>query len=369
MKVVYLSLSYVPSRRASSVHVMKMCQAMAKRGIETTLVTKRSRKRQESRVDDDFDFYGVDSCFEIVKLPRPAVRGGGLLFQNATTRFLKKSEADIDLVYARDAGGATAAAGLGLPLIFELHAPPSRTDVSRLQKIVRHPGLVRLIVISRALRDRLHDDRLIPEDVEVLVAPDAADPVAIEPTSRESTGPPRYGYIGQLYRGKAMEILAPLAQSMPGAMFDVVGGSPADIESWRAEELSPNLLLHGFVPHGALASWYPRFAAVLLPSQAEVYGASGGSSIGDYMSPMKLFEYMAAGRPIVSSDLPVLREVLRHDENSLLVDPRDPLAWKAALELLWNQPDRAQELAARAHAEFIANYTWDIRAERTLAGI
>jgi len=371
VRIAYVSLSYVPSRRASSVHVMKMCQALTRAGSQVTLITKKSLLREEAGVADDFAFYGIELRFEIVKLPRPAVRGGGLVFQAAVTRFLKRHRGEIDLVYAREAGGAIAATRLDLPLIFEAHAPPTGREVPRFRRIVRHSGLIRIVVISAALRDRLLTDGLIPENVQVLVAPDAADPLGAvcEADAPIASGKACYGYIGQLYPGKAMELLVPLAEAMPDAEFDVVGGSRKDLNRFRAIELPPNLRLHGFVPHGELASWYRRFDAVLLPSQREVYGASGRSAIGEFMSPMKLFEYMAAGRPIVSSDLPVLREVLRHGENSLLVDPQKPDEWRRALELLAAETDMARDLAATARRDFLANYTWDARVERVLPGI
>ncbi len=370
MKIAYVSLSYVPSRRASSVHVMKLGQALTRAGSQVTLITKKSLLREEAGVADDFAFYGIELRFEIVKLPRPAVRGGGLVFQAAVTRFLKRHRGEIDLVYAREAGGAIAATRLDLPLIFEAHAPPTGREVPRFRRIVRHSGLIRIVVISAALRDRLLTDGLIPKNIQVLVAPDAADPLgAMCEAAPIGSGRARYGYIGQLYPGKAMELLVPLAEIMLDAEFDVVGGSRKDLRRLRRVELPPNLKFHGFVPHGGLASLYRRFDAVLLPSQREVYGASGRSAIGEFMSPMKLFEYMAAGKPIVSSDLPVLREVLRHRENALLVPPDDARAWKEALEKLASEPDLARRLAETACRDFLNHYTWDARAASVLEGL
>ena len=54
-----------------------------------------------------------------------------------------------------------------------------------------------------------------------------------------------------------------------------------------------------------------------------------------FTSPLKLFEYMAAGRPIVASDLPALREVLSPDENAVLVTPGSAPAWPPASVVCW----------------------------------
>ncbi|MEO7735902.1 MAG: hypothetical protein ABIY55_33410, partial [Kofleriaceae bacterium] len=74
LQIVYVSLSYIPSRRASSVHVMKMCAALARAGHAVRLIAKRSHDRADHAVDPHA-FYGV-SGFAIDQLARPAHRGG-----------------------------------------------------------------------------------------------------------------------------------------------------------------------------------------------------------------------------------------------------------------------------------------------------
>jgi glycosyltransferase involved in cell wall biosynthesis len=82
---------------------------------------------------------------------------------------------------------------------------------------------------------------------------------------------------------------------------------------------------------------------------------------------MKLFEYLACGRAIVSSDLPVLREVL-NPQNAVLLPAEDGAAWAAALQELQTNPERRARLAAQARQD--ANgYTWEARASRILAGL
>ena len=85
------------------------------------------------------------------------------------------------------------------------------------------------------------------------------------------------------------------------------------------------------------------------------------------MSPLKLFECMGVGKPLVASDLPVLREVLRHGENALLADPGAPEA--SAIRGLAREPARGRRLVGRARADFLAGYTWRARAARVLADV
>jgi len=84
-----------------------------------------------------------------------------------------------------------------------------------------------------------------------------------------------------------------------------------------------------------------------------------------FTSPLKLFDYMAAGVPIVASDLPALREVLTDEENALLVPPGEPDGLARAIERLLGDPALADCLRGRAFAD-VAAYTWDRRAERII---
>jgi glycosyltransferase involved in cell wall biosynthesis len=87
-----------------------------------------------------------------------------------------------------------------------------------------------------------------------------------------------------------------------------------------------------------------------------------------HASPLKMFEYMAAGVPVVASDLPALREVLRHGENALLVPPGDPAGLARALTEVLGNPALADRLASRARQD-VARHTWGGRARRVLEGL
>ena len=85
------------------------------------------------------------------------------------------------------------------------------------------------------------------------------------------------------------------------------------------------------------------------------------------MSPLKIFEYMASAKAILCSDLPVLREVLEHERNALLLSPDQTAPWVAALRRLRADPAYAQALGMRAYEDFEMHYTWKQRAKRIIA--
>jgi glycosyltransferase involved in cell wall biosynthesis len=95
--------------------------------------------------------------------------------------------------------------------------------------------------------------------------------------------------------------------------------------------------------------------------------AVDGKVISDWFSPLKVFEYMAHSKPIVCSDLPVIREVLTHEVTALLVPPDDIDAWSTALARLRADEALARNLSASAYKEIQSKFSYDERAKRILA--
>jgi glycosyltransferase involved in cell wall biosynthesis len=175
----------------------------------------------------------------------------------------------------------------------------------------------------------------------------------------------RIGYVGHLYPGKGIETVAALAQRLPEYDFHVVGGRDTELATWRARTAhSPNLIYHGFVAHRQVQSYMAAMDVLVAPPLPATQSASG-LDIGSWMSPLKIFEYMAARRPIVASDIPVVREILRDGVTALLVAPHDIDAWVAALRRL-DDRDFAEQLARQSRADLAERFTWTARARAVL---
>ena len=361
LNIIYVSLSYVPSRRASSVHVMKMCAALARAGHRVRLIAKRSPDRADHAVDPHA-FYGATG-FVVDTLARPARRGGGVLFAAATLGALLSRRGAADLVYSRDLIGALTALELGMPTIAELHAvPASRVLRALTRRVVQHRALRGLVVISEALRKDLVAEGLMPRGAPVVVAHDAADPPGPIAVVHGRASRPRVGYVGNLYPGRGVDLIMDVARRLPACDFELIGGSEADLATWRARDVPANVALAGFVRPAELAAHYASFDILLMPYARTGIGvASGASDTYRWCSPMKMFEYMATGAPIISSDLPVLGEVLQHEHNALIAPAGDVASWQRAIERLIEDPALARRLADQAYADLLRNHTWDGR--------
>jgi glycosyltransferase involved in cell wall biosynthesis len=177
------------------------------------------------------------------------------------------------------------------------------------------------------------------------------------------------GYTGHLYAGRGMGMLEYLAQRLPHLHFLWVGGRPEDVHAWRQrleDQGIRNVSLVGFIDNQQIPLYQAAADILLMPYERSITGSSGGNSAA-YASPMKMFEYMACRRAILSSDLPVIREVL-NETNAVLVPPEDEQAWEQALQALASDAHRRQALVDQAWLD-VQRYSWEQRARNALAGL
>lgn len=370
MRIAYLAYSPMPSRKASAVHIMKMCQAFGDLGHQVCLFNPRFEQgvsRQQL-----CNFYGVRDVFRLQRLPRPRNRVKGLLRYSWSYRWLVRRW-NPDLIYIRDHGAKVYVhCDFHAPKIVESH----QLTLVRpyLRALERDPWLRRLVVISESLRrdmetscPALGDRLVVHHDGADMVTCTTDEPLVSELGLRP--GMLNVAYIGNLYPGKGMEILMHLLPLASFCHFHVIGGLEDDIQTWKERCAgTENITFHGFMNPARVEQVRGAFDAFVAPFQEKVM-VGPESEISRWMSPLKIFEYMAAGKPIVASSLPVIGEILVDGETALLRSPDDLQGWREALWSLHTNPALGQRLAAAARQELAQNYTWAVRASRILSDL
>lgn len=359
--LLYISHSQLPSVAANSVHVMKMAQAFARTGVDVTLVAMPADPPVEKGVI--YAHYAVSPVFDLCLIKWP--KGRARMIRYILSALWNARRKRDGVIYTRLPRAANFAEFFGWRAVVELHQPESLRTMRSYLRIARRPLIV---VITEALRQQVIADLDCDPDC-VIVAPDGADPI---PADTQPALPPiapdriRAGFLGHLYQGKGMEVIAAMAPRCPWADFEIVGGTDADIAHWKAQPGSlPNICFRGHVPHSQTAGYLKSFDVALLPNQNFVGTAESKThNISQWTSPLKAFEYMAAGLPIVASDQPNLREVLHHDVNALLCEPDNVDAWCRALSQLREDSDLRTRLGQTGRQLFTERYSWEARARR-----
>ena len=169
-------------------------------------------------------------------------------------------------------------------------------------------------------------------------------------------------YAGHLYPWKGVDVLLRALALVPDVRGIIVGGHPAEGDLARLKalavelEIADRVSFSGFVNRREVASSLDRADVLVMPHTA--------TSVSErYASPLKLFEYMARGKPIVASDLLSVREVVQNDTSACLVPPGDPAALAEGIRRVLDDRGLAERIARTAFEEAKA-YSWERRAER-----
>jgi glycosyltransferase involved in cell wall biosynthesis len=241
-----------------------------------------------------------------------------------------------------------------------------------LRWIARHPR-GRLIVISEPLREIYRREY----GLESFVAPDGVDMNRFRPPlttaeARRELGlgdGPWVVYVGGLYAGRGLETLFDAVAGLPVKLLIVGGHDESEVAQWRERAQAAGVTevcFAGYQPPARVPPYLFAADILAMPYSANTKTPSGEDTTG-WMSPLKLYEYLAAGRPIVGSDLPALRTVLQPEENALLAPPDDKVGLRTAMQRLLADGDLAARLAANAR-QTAAAHSWVARA-RTLLGL
>ncbi len=174
------------------------------------------------------------------------------------------------------------------------------------------------------------------------------------------------GYFGHLYYGRGIEIIEAMAKKRPEFLFLVYGGNDSEVLRRKNLNKQKNLRFMGFVPHPLAKKVMKAVDSLLMPYQEKVSIGAPGHDTGEWMSPMKMFEYMSTGVPIISSNLPVLREVLVNRKNAILVKPSDVDDWLAGLDSLHADPALSSRIGEQSFKDLQERYTWKARAKAIL---
>lgn len=373
MKIAYISGGPL-TMKASHIQVVEMCRALANLGHDVALyLGVSSSPTAPASLFPEW----LDVPFEVRPFCSPE-QGVGRLAPCTIQMLFRLWHERRCLVYVRESdlrvGLLTGL--LGIACVIELHRPPR----SRLHRVVltvmqRLPWC-QVVVISHALKDLCVRRYGMAPD-KILVAHDA---VALDmfqrPLSvidaRAALQLPVDGkmvvYAGGLQPGRGLEELLLACQGV--ARLLIVGGAADEVERFRLfahEHGVQDVEYTGFVPHVDIPIYLYAADVLAMPYTAATQ-TRAGIMTSDFMSPLKLYEYMAARRPILATNLPVLREVLRHKDNAFLVEPGSVADLNVGLRALLRDEVLARSIARQARQD-VETLTWENRARTIVESV
>ncbi len=379
MKILYLANLRLPTEKAYGLQIGKMCEAFAKSGLEVTLVYPY---RQNHIPESIFDFYNIKNNFELRELYSPDFYWPGSLdrFSFLIKSFIAAVRLSVhalvqkpDIIYTRDELPAFLMSLFRSNVIFEMHKFSSRRMF--FYKAFRMLE-TKVVCISEGLKKELDGLGFLPENI--IVSHDGVDvdefnvDLGLEEARRQLNLPQKghlLGYVGSLTtmgeRKGLDELFEAFKMIGSGSHLVVVGSSvnPAEVKYYKeyAERLglSEEVIFVGRVPYGQVPVYLKAFDVLAMPFPNTKHYAT-------YMSPLKLFEYMASDRPIVATRLPSVTSIL-NERNSVLVEPGEVKSLADGIKKILENKNFATQIANQALEDVKFSYTWEKRAAQIIS--
>jgi glycosyltransferase involved in cell wall biosynthesis len=381
MKIAYISNSRIPTEKANGVQIVKTCEALTRSGQEVRLIIPKREQIAQFKNIDTFKYYGVKNQFSIICLPTvdllttvnklPHTINIMAYFLEEVTFLVSLAGQNIfeKAIYTRSITAALVCKLLkGKKTVYEVHNITTNNFFKKIHAFFweRLDGVV---AISRGLEAEVNKNSSVP----TAVIPDAVEIAAYQSLNKSqarkslkiSEKVRLVVYCGSLAERKGVFTLAQAAQKLRKErnwQFLFVGGtlSGGDDEKLKKMVQTNNLVnvkFAGLVAPTKVPAYLQAADVLVLPDSAKFKVSR------EYTSPMKLFEYLAAGRVIVASETPANKEVLTDRKNAIFFKPDDAndLAEKISLAL---SNHRLSE-KIRSQAKQDANkYSWEERVKK-----
>jgi len=363
MKIRYAINARIPIQRAHGLQVMKTCEALARAGADVELVVPR---RYNAIMTDPFVYYAVEPIFTITYLPTfDLVRWGipyafalqTLAFTLSLAHYIKRHPDD-SVLYMRGELGWLLPLVSRVPFIWESHIK-GRKSRAEARAIHHATGIV---VVTMRYKEDLIKEYGLQADA-VLVAPDGVDLKQFASGIKKAEARTRLGlplektlvlYAGSDVPWKGLRYLREASRLLPeGYEVIFVGHMETAGRAGSQRFVGPR-------PYEEMPVWLAAADALVLT------GDPASDTARYYTSPMKLFEYMAARRPIVATDLPSFRDILS-EESAVLVTPGDAQALADGIIHAVN--DTGRDMRVDKAWQAVQSYSWQCRAECILAFI
>jgi glycosyltransferase involved in cell wall biosynthesis len=364
MRLIYAFPEPLPLERARGVQVAHTVAELARLGVEVELAYVPNPPLHP------LTYYGVEAPAGLRLTPLSRTLPWPLARIHSNRLFMWRLEARIAaapdaLLFVRHLKLAALLrrSRPARKLVYEAHevfsdtAPPAKRarQFEMESEVVRAATLV--IANSRPTAERLRE---LYGEREIAVLPNGVDWPEQLPQKDWAHAALHIVYAGSFFDWKGVADLVQASSGLPGCTITLYGGDAAQLarERGRAPAAGATLEFHGHVPQQEVMRGLAGACIAVLPNRDDPDSR--------FTSPIKLFEYMAAGCAIVASDLPPLRAVLGEDE-AVWVRPGDPSSLAEGIRRVGADPERARRMGERAR-EKARGYTWRARAER-IAGL
>lgn len=373
-KFIYPVPEILPDNRARFIQIINTCHALANKGVKVEILTGYRKGYDENKI---LEFYGLSSTENLKIIQLPILRrekekyfriSCNEVFYFSLLLHLFIHKRNNSIIFCRHLKLAKFLLKfrkfLNLPMIFEVHEIFHKNEKLKESKKLKikndeikvYNAVDILICITEHLKNAIEEFLL--KKNKIITIPDA---VRAEWFTKERNLEPSFIlYTGSLYEWKGVDTLVSSMKFLPNEKLLIIGDGKRlkEIKDLAIKEKVANRVIFvGSVSHKEIPKYLSQAKVAVIPNILK------GPSL--FSSPLKLFEYMASGIPIVASDLKVFREILQPNETAIFFEPGNPKSLAEAIKKILNSKELSNKLGTNAK-KIAKQYTYEKRAEKIL---
>lgn len=351
----YIAELVLPSRSAYSIQVMKMCNAFSELGYKTNLHVLNSQSNKIHKI------YNCNSNFKIyshnLKINNFISR---LLF---ATKLVLKNKNLSGVLYSRSIITGIFLSFFKKDVVIEIHHELKGFTffLFQLCKNFDFFKKIKFVFITKNLKKNFNLSN------KSVIADDGVDLNSFKLKKNKNKYKNTCVYTGSFAKGKGLEKIIKISKLLPKIEFHLYGDFSNSTYSNETIRNYNNIKYFGFSEYKNMPKILNKYDLYLMPYENKVYVRSKNIEVSKFMSPMKLFEYMAADGVLIASDLSVYNHIL-NKKNSILIRNNSINLWKRKIEEFFKIKKKFLYLSKNAH-ESVKLYTWDNRAKKIVGFI
>ena len=367
MKIAYLLNSSIPSNLPSSLQVAKMCEGMQINSHNVSLITPMPGQ------GNFLKFYNIKKKFNLFKIKYFKKYPLGLnYYLFSIVSILYGIRLKSDLFVTRNFFTCFLLVILKKKTIFEMHHDISSEGrivkfLFNNFKILNSKTIVKVVAISKGVKKYLINDlNIFEKKIQVLPSASGLDIKRWKGKISSKKKNLNIGYFGSLEKTKGVEFLIELSKNDKKNDYFIFGGSKNNAEVFKRKIISNNLLVKSHIPYRNLKSYLLKMDILVMPYDKKIVRSAGGvGNISKYMSPLKLFDYLASGKLIIATKIKSIEEIVQNKKNCILINKLDVITWLNEIKSITKNKKKYEKIAKNGF-ELSKKYTYSLRAKRFL---
>ncbi len=353
--VNYIAEIFLPSKSAYSIHVMKMCNEFAKKKINTNLYIYNKK--------NNLNFFKQYNCKKKFNIHSLNIKKnnffGRVLFAIKILKLILPN--NNSLIISRSVITAILLNFFGRNVILELHH--ELTGLTKyfffLFKNFSSFRNLKIIFITNNLSNHFK-----LKENKTIILDDGVDLDNFKLKKKHKVKKRTCGYFGSFAKGKGIENIINISKLNKDIFYDLYGDFQNSSFSKNSFKNIKNVKYKGYVKYKNIPQMLSKYDILLLPYSSKVYVRSKSIETSKYMSPLKLFDYMASKKIIVASKMNVYKHIL-NKKNSILIESGSSNLWANKIENIFNNLNKYKKLGNSAY-KLVKKYTWSIRINKII---